>query len=129
MNVKLKVVIASALIAVATQMACAASQDKKDLSRAEIRKMVREAHTADQYRTLAAYFRDRQETLDQSARKEREEWEQEASGTTFSVAAKYPRPVDASRNRYEYLSAKAFEMSQKASYYEGLASVADKSGQ
>ena len=40
------------------------------------------------------------------------------------MAAKYPRPVDSSRNRYEYFLYEAGQMSQQAEHYESLSARA-----
>jgi hypothetical protein len=129
MTLRFKILIVVAFTGMAMQIACAQNSSKTGYSRGEIRKMMREAHPADQYRAIADHFRDRQDAFELSAQKEHAEWKQEARGMTFMMVPKYPRPVDASRNWYRYLTARAVEMGQKASYYEGLASIADKSGQ
>jgi hypothetical protein len=81
--------------------------------------MVQEAHTEEQYKELASYFRSRQQAYEQQAQVEKLEWEHRSENVT-SVAAKYPRPVDSSRNRYEYFTYEAGQMSQRAEHYESL---------
>jgi hypothetical protein len=82
--------------------------------------MMREARTADQYRTLADYFRSQQQHIELQAQAEKEEW-QRRSQNVSGPAAKYPRPVDSSRNRYEYFSCEAQEMQRQAAHYDDLA--------
>lgn len=85
----------------------------------EIKQMVRDAHTAQQYQTLAEYFRGRQQDYKMQAYSEFLELERR-SENIIGPAAKYPRPVDSSRNRYEYFIYETRQMSQKAEYFESL---------
>lgn len=89
----------------------------------ELRKMVQEAHTEQQYKELASYFRSRQQTFEQQAQVEKREWARRSQNVT-SLAAKYPRPVDSSKNRYEYFNYEARQMSQQAEHYESLSGKA-----
>jgi hypothetical protein len=82
--------------------------------------MIQEAHTDQQYNELASYFRSRQQGYEQQAQAEKHEWAQRSQDVT-SVAAKYPRPVDSSKNRYEYFTYEAGKMSEQAAHYERLA--------
>lgn len=89
----------------------------------ELKKMAHEAHTTEQYETLASYYRFRQQKFQQEARGEFAEWIRRwRMGTTF--ASKYPRPEDSSKYRYEYFSYEAQEMGDKADQYEKLAAGA-----
>ena len=85
----------------------------------ELRKMMQEAHTDQQYKELASYFRSRQEAYEQQAQAEKLEWERRSQDVT-SMAAKYPRPADSSRSRYEYFAYEAGKMRDQAARYEGL---------
>ena len=89
----------------------------------ELRKMMQDAHSAPQYQALAAYFRSRQGEFAQQAQSEKREWERRSQNVAGS-AAKYPRPGDSSKNRYEYLTYEAQQMSQQAAHYESLSSSA-----
>jgi hypothetical protein len=91
----------------------------QQFSKGELHKLVREAHSTDQYRALAKYFRAQQIKFQQQAQAEKAEWERRSENVT-SIAAKYPRPVDSSRNRYEYFTYEAAQMDQRASHYENL---------
>jgi hypothetical protein len=90
---------------------------------ADLKKMIHEAHTTQQYQALAAFFRSRQQAMEQQAKEEKAEWERRSQITT-GIAQKYPRPVDSSRNRYEYFPYEAEQMSQQAAHYESLAASA-----
>ena len=68
---------------------------------AQVKRMIREAHTPDQYRAIAHYYEDRQSEYSQKAAEEMAEWERR-SHNVAGPAAKYPRPVDEARNLYEY---------------------------
>ena len=106
--------------------ACSVKADPTDApqySRSEVKRMIRDAHTAGQYHLLASYFRTQQERFEQQAASEKKEWDRRAANVS-GPAAKYPRPVDSSRNRYEYFTAEAQEMDRQASRYESLSTGA-----
>jgi hypothetical protein len=111
--------IVASLAVLAAGMACAESQSGTELSRADLQTMIRSAHSAQQYQALATYFRGRQQALEKQAQAEKAEWDRR-SQVTASVAQKYPRPVDSSRNRYEYFTNQANQMGQQAAHYESL---------
>lgn len=96
------------------------SSSAPQYSKAEIHRMMREARTADQYRALADYFRSQQQHLELQAQAEKEEW-QRRSQNVSGPAAKYPRPVDSSRSRYEYFTYEAQGMQRQAAHYDDLA--------
>lgn len=89
-------------------------------TKSELNKLVREAHSSEQYRVLAKYFRAQQAKYQQQAQEEKTEWERRSENVT-GPAAKFPRPVDSSRNRYEYFNYEAGQMEHRASQYENLA--------
>lgn len=91
-------------------------------SHSEIKKMIHDAHTAEQYQALASYFRSQQQAFDQQAQSEKKEWERRRQIVT-GAAAKYPRPVDSSKNRYEYFAYEAEQMNQQALHFESLAAI------
>lgn len=94
-------------------------------SHAEVKQMLQNAHTPEQYQALAAYFREQQQSFRERARGE---WSEAVRRSQFSfvTAAKYPRPVDSSMNRYEYFSYKSRQMAQKAAYFERLSARASQ---
>jgi len=65
--------------------------------------MARGAHTAQQYHVLAGYFRAQQQKFEREAQSEKQEWDRRSQNTS-GLAQKYPRPVDSSKNRFEYFS-------------------------
>jgi len=93
--------------------------DHRTYTQSEIKQMIRDAHTAQQYHEIATYFEGRQQYFEQQAQSEKLEWERRSQNVT-GPAAKYPRPVDSSRNRYEYFSYEAQHMALQAEHFEGL---------
>jgi hypothetical protein len=100
-------------------VACAEAPGRPNYTRAEIQKMVRDAHTSEQYRELAEYYRYRQQNFELRARAEKHEWVRR----TFDVSSpgKYPSPEDSSKNRYEYFTYQAAKMGLLAARYSMLA--------
>ena len=92
-------------------------------SKSELRQMIHDARSADQYRALASYFRSQQQKFEAQALSEKQEWDRR-SQNVIGPAAKYPRPVDSSKNRYDYFTYEAAHMSQQATHYESLAADA-----
>ncbi len=118
---KTQVMIALAATALAGTLCAEPSSEK--YSRAELQQMIREAHSAQQYQALASYYRSRQRDFEEQAKSEKQEWDRRSQNVS-GPAAKYPRPVDSSRNRYEYFTYEAQQMSQQAARYEGLSASA-----
>ena len=85
--------------------------------------MIQAAHTEEQYKVLATYFRSQQQTFEQQAQAEKVEWDRRSQNVT-GPAAKYPRPVDSSKNRYEYFTYEARQMNEQAAHYESLSAKA-----
>ena len=123
MNHKIKFV--ASLFVVASGMVFAEPQSGNQYSRTELQSMIRSAHSAPQYQALAAYFRSRQQTFEKQALAEKAEWERR-SLVTAAVAQKYPRPVDSSKNRYEYFTYESSQMRQQAEHYEALTIKSDQ---
>lgn len=123
MSIRMQIAVVMAAFTLTSGMAYAKSSPI--LSRTELKKLIRSAHSAEDYASLASYFEWRQQAFLQQARAELAQWDNRdlfASG----FAAKYPRPIDASRNRYEYFRIQARQMSQKAAYYESLSEEASR---
>jgi hypothetical protein len=123
MNSKIYVACMAIALAAGSMAARAESSTPVKLSNAELKQMERNAHTPEQYEALASYFRSRQQDFREQAREEVPlmAWR---SQFTYSLAAKYPQPYVSSRNRYDYFMYETHQMSQKATYYEGLAASA-----
>jgi len=113
--------IATAMVLAVTITCSVSAQptDSHNYSKREIKQMIRSAHTAQQYEELAAYYRSRQSSFRQQAQSEFVELERRMAIETC-LAAKYPRPVDSSRNRYEYFKYEAHQMEARAAHYEAL---------
>jgi hypothetical protein len=122
MNTNIKSAICATILALAVSAVHAESSAEPQYDKSEMISMMRTAHTTSQYRALAGYFRAQEQQFEQKASSEKQEMDRRSANVT-SIAAKYPRPVDSSRNRYEYFTYKAQEMGQKATHYESL--VAD----
>lgn len=117
MNSRIFVACMAIALAAGSVAARAQSSVPVKYSSAELKQQKQEARTQKQYEALAKYFRSRQQDFEQQAQVEKAEWEQLSQNVSGS-AAKYPRPVDAAKNRYEYLTNKAQQMSQEAALYE-----------
>jgi hypothetical protein len=89
-------------------------------NQAELKQLERTAHEPEQFRALASYYNDRKVTYLQKAHDAKNEWERRSEGVTSSFA-KYPRPMDSSRNLYESYMAKAKKAGDLQTKYERLA--------
>jgi hypothetical protein len=118
--------VLASLVVLATGIVFAESPASVGSGQSSLQKMIREAHTPQQYQQLASYFKAQQQTMQQKAQEEKAEW-QRRSQITVSVAQKYPRPVDSSRNRYEYFAYEADQMGRQAAHYESLSAGASSS--
>jgi hypothetical protein len=90
---------------------------------AQLKQMIRAAHTPDQYRAIARYYDERHSEFSQKAADQREEWARRSQNTT-GPAAKYPRPVDEARNLYDYYAHEADEAAFQADKYYRFAAGA-----
>lgn len=113
-------IIAAMLITTSYGMAQPGMDSTHTYTHAEVRKMIREANSSQQYQQLASYFKSRQDIFEKQAQAEKQEWDRRKSMTT-SFADKYPRPADSSRNRYDYFTYEADQMGQLAGHYQQLA--------
>jgi hypothetical protein len=123
MTRKIQVLAAIAAITVSAGLARAQNSMNAGISHAQAEQMLRSAHTVAQYQMLASYFHARQVVFAEKAQSEKTEWEQRSQNVSGS-AAKYPRPMDSSRNRYEYFTSQAQQMSAQAAHYESLSTSA-----
>jgi hypothetical protein len=120
-NIRLIAMLALAIPAIGA--ASAQPSTAVHYSQSEVRKMIRQAHTPQQYQTLAAYFKAEQQAYERQAQSEKAEWERRSQNVT-GLAAKYPRPVDSSKNRYEYFTYEAGQKAQQAAHFESLSATA-----
>lgn len=86
-------------------------------TRSELKLLMRNAHTPDQYQQLASYFRSQQSIYSDKAASEKTEWDRRKA-ITASPALKYPTPSDSARNLYDYYTSKADQMASLAQSYE-----------
>ncbi len=123
MTRKIQVLAAIAAFAVSAGLARAQNSMNAGMSPAQAEQMLRSAHTVEQYKMLASYFHERQLVFEEKAQAEKQEWERRSQITAASYQ-KYPRPADSSRNRYEYFTYEAQQMSDQAAHYESLSASA-----
>jgi hypothetical protein len=90
-------------------------------STAQLKQMIREAHTPEQYTAIARYYDERHSEFSQKAADAKVEWERRSQNTS-GPAAKYPRPVDVAHNLYEYYVYRADDAALQADKYYHLAS-------
>jgi hypothetical protein len=108
-------------VALAESLTWAQDTQAPRVNKAEIQRMIRQAHSPEDYRAIADYFRARQKAFDNEAQAEKVEW-QRRSQNVMGPAAKYPRPVDSSKYRFDYFSYESLQMAQQALHFEALAS-------
>jgi hypothetical protein len=123
MKVMSKATLLAVVFTGAIIVAVAEPSSTPSYSKAEIKQMMRDARTAQQYRVLADYFGTQQKKFEEQAQTEKEEWARRSQNVS-GLAAKYPRPVDSSKNRYEYFTYEADQMGQQSSHYASLAATA-----
>jgi len=92
----------------------AAAQSQAHYSSSELRKMMREASTADQCRTLAAWFRGEEATFRGKAEAENRDYERYKT----TVRTKAPTRADNARSQADSYSNKADKMAALAARYE-----------
>ena len=105
--------------AVASGSLRAAATPGQNWSHAELKRVMQNAHTTEDYLGLASYFRWRQQEFEQKAHDELVFWAQRSMNVALE-AAKYPRPADSSKNRYDYFVYEAQKMSAQADRYQSL---------
>ena len=119
MTRKIQVLAAIAAMAFTAGLSRAQNSMNAGISDAQAQQMLRSAHTAEQYKMLAGYFHARQLVFEEKAQAEKQEWDRRSQVTAASYQ-KYPRPADSARNRYEYFTYEAQQMSDQAAHYESL---------
>jgi hypothetical protein len=105
--------IGLAICAIATVLP-AAAQSQVQYNRSELHKMMREASTADQFRTLANWFRGEEAALRGKAQAERLDYERYKT----TVRTKAPTRADNARSMADHYSYKADKMAALAAGYE-----------
>jgi hypothetical protein len=120
MTRKIQVLAAIAAFTVSAGLAHAQNSMNAGISQAQVQTLLRSAHTVEQYQMLASYFQARQVVFAEKAQSEKQELDRRSQITAASYQ-KYPRPVDSSRNRYEYFTTEAQQMGDEAAHYDSLA--------
>jgi hypothetical protein len=94
--------------------------DSMHISQGQLKRLVREAHTATQYEALANYYSKQQKDYSARAAEEKQEWARR-SAQVMASAAKYPWPVDSAHYLYDYDVYMATNAEQLATKYAQLA--------
>jgi hypothetical protein len=124
-----RTLIAGAILSLAfagvasSQSANTPAANETHYTQAQLKQLLHEAHSPEQYKVLASYFAGRHDYYAQQASEEKQEWVRR-SQNVMVVAAKYPRPVDSARYLYEYYLLKATEQGDLAVKYGQLAAPA-----
>jgi hypothetical protein len=103
--------------------AATAPGDRPEYSTAEIRQLARDAHTVQQFSALADYYQTRRRMYQRMAAHEMHLWA-ERNAVMTPLSEKWPRPVDAARNLYEYYLQMADESASLVERYNKLADAA-----
>ena len=104
---------------VSAQVTLGPAANGTQYTNSQLKQMVRDAHTPEQYSALAACYESRQSYYAKQAAEEQQEW-MRRSQNIVSIAAKYPRPADSARYLYEYYGLMANESGQLAGKYRQL---------
>jgi hypothetical protein len=119
MRTRIKIACALLAFAATSGIAGAGSANATNYGKADLKKMARDAQTSEEHRVLASYYRMRQQQFADQAHDEIV-WFARRSLNVSLPAAKYPTPLDSSRNRYEYFNYETQRMSRQAAHYESL---------
>ena len=79
-----------------------------------------DAQSAQHDQSLADSYAARQAHFLAKGAEDKAEWERRSSENIVSILAKYPRPVDSARYRYEYDSYEAAQAGELAAHYRQL---------
>jgi hypothetical protein len=93
------------------------AEGQSHLSGRMLRKEIRAAHTPEQYRALAKYFRAEQRDFQTKALAEQKELSRLKDKPT-SFSSKYPTSLDAANHLYQYHLLKSDEMGRRALEFE-----------
>lgn len=102
-------------------LACSAVLSRADaagqFSEKELHRLVKEAHTTEQYRQLAEYCREQATRFHSLAVQEQHEILR-LEQSSLSFPHKYPTALDSAEHLYQYYSLKAGEMGQFAAEFQ-----------
>lgn len=99
------------------------ANDDAHYTAAQIRQMIRTAHTQEQFGELADYYQVQRRMFQRKAAEEEHEWARRSAVLT-PLAEKWPRPVDSSRSRYEYFEQEAAWAASRSAHFSKLADEA-----
>jgi hypothetical protein len=116
-------ILAVALSAGVVPAAATAPSNQPEYTSAQIRKMVHEAHTVQQYTVLADYYKTRQRMFQSRAAEAMHLWA-ERNAVISPVYEKWPRPVDSARNLHDYYEVMANDSAAKVDRFSHLADSA-----
>jgi len=117
------VVVGFALSSGPTLYAERSASESSGYTSAQIKKMVREAHTVEQYTALADYYAVQERIYKQKAKEEMRLWA-ERSAVVTPLSEKWPRPVDSARNLHDYYEYKAAQSAALFAKYDRMADAA-----
>jgi opacity protein-like surface antigen len=106
--------------AASAQEAVSPSGSHSSYTHSQLKQMIREAHTREQYSALADYYTGLQRDYLRKAEEDRQEWVERSKGVTWT-GAKTPRPMDFSRDAYQFDMSKATKAESAAAKYGQLA--------
>ena len=92
------------------------SENQPRYSHSELKQLIRDAHTREQYQTLAAYFRSQEKIFNDKAVIEKAEWDRRK--VTVTGPEIKSGSVKSARNLYQYYAYEAGAMATHASDYE-----------
>jgi hypothetical protein len=112
--------VVSVVLATSASAQEAVSLPHSRYTHSELKQLIREAHTPEQYSALAGYYTGLQREYLRRAEQERQEWEQLSKNVTWR-GTKAPTSVDFSRQAYEYDLSRAAKAESAAAKYGQLA--------
>ncbi len=103
------------------QRAVSSAQPDAQYTQAQLKELAFNAHAPEQYKALSSYYGKQQGRYLALAAEEKAEFDRRSEQPIVSILAKYPRPVDSSRNLYEYYMYKAKENGELQAKYDRMA--------
>jgi hypothetical protein len=122
LNIFATCILALALAGVASaQSAASSAETGTHYTKAQVKELKRNAQAPAQYAVLTSYYGAQKADYLRLAAEAKKEWVQRSKNDSGHFG-KYPRPVDSSRNLYEYYMYKASEEGTLEAKYSQLAS-------
>lgn len=97
--------------------------DEPGYTPTQIHKMAKEARTVAEFTVLTDYYQTQRRMYQHKAAEEMHLWAERSAQIT-PLSEKWPRPVDSSRNRYQYFEHMADEAAALVDHYNKLADAA-----